>query len=132
MSSNDGESLAADGDPSHHAAPEMSLRQRWLIYLGVWVIALSCTFPAAPMFIYLPFFPLGLLVWIDPRMNTPEQAPAAAILLVWIGYALHGAVTLKSRTRWRFYLLMLVLALILGLNVAGCHRSVTVGLGALH
>jgi hypothetical protein len=132
MSSKGGESLAGDDDLSHRAPPEISLKQRWLIYLAVWAIALSCTFPAALFIIYLPFFPVGLLHWIDPKLNTPEQALPAAILLLWIGYALHGAVTLKSRTRLRFYLLMLALALILGLNVVGCHRSVAVGLGGLH
>jgi hypothetical protein len=116
MSSKVEASLGGDDDSSHQVPPEMSLKQRWIIYLAVWFIALSFMFPGGVLL--LPFFPLGLLLWIDPRMDAPEKA-LAAIPVLWIGYWLHGVITLKSRTRLRFGILLLVLALILGLNVAG-------------
>ena len=102
--------------------PEVSLKKRWLLYSGVWGIALlCCTIPdprAVVVFLwFLPFFPLGLIAWFSPKSEN-----LGLIALIWLAYLVHGFFILTSRNRVRFYVLFLILTTILLLNVFGCHR----------
>ena len=110
--------------------PEVPLKKRWLLYAGAWGAAfLSFFIPALLerripdrdqvflLFLFSWVFPMGLIEWFDTnRENVP------LIGLIWLAYLVHGFFTLRSRNRVRFYLLLLILAVILSFNVIGCHR----------
>jgi hypothetical protein len=61
---------------------------------------------------------MGLIEWFD----TTQRENVLLIALIWLAYLVHGVFTVRSRTRVRFYLLLLILAIILSFNVLGCHR----------
>jgi hypothetical protein len=112
--------------------PELSLKNRWLLYAGAWGAAflsffipplLEGTLPDGnQVFLMVLFswvFPSGLAVWF----NHPRPLDAIGLIAVlWLAYLVHGFFTLRSRTRVRFYSLLVILGMILLLNVVGCHR----------
>jgi hypothetical protein len=59
---------------------------------------------------------MGLIAWFDPGL------PLRWVPLIWLAYLVHGVFTLRSRTRVRFYTLLVTLAVVLVFNVVGCHR----------
>jgi hypothetical protein len=102
--------------------PEVSLKKRWLLYSGAWGIAFLCCILPDPRSIamliwFLPFFPDGLLALFNPKSEN-----LFLTALIWLAYLVHGIFTLTSRDKVRFYRLFLILAIILLLNVIGCHR----------
>jgi hypothetical protein len=110
--------------------PGVPLQTRWLLYAGAWVAAylgvtiilplLEGTTPEPKdLLIYAVFswlLPTGLIAWFDPGL------PPRWVLLIWLAYLVHGVFTLRSRTRLRFYILLVILAVVLVFNVVGCHR----------
>ena len=102
--------------------PEFSLQRRVLLYAGAWVAAFLCFIISDPKLIvvviwFLPFFPVGLVAWFNPRSEN-----FVLIAVLWLAYLVHGFFTLTARKRVRFYLLLLGLAIILLFNVIGCYR----------
>ncbi|WP_165232116.1 hypothetical protein [Aquisphaera insulae] len=115
--------------------PEVSLKTRWLLYAGAWMAAylgrlfipplLAGTVPGRDaVLIYTMFswmFPAGLIAWFDS--GSPDRPGNIMwIVLIWIAYLVHGIFTLRARTRMGFYGLLLILAIVLVINVAGCER----------
>ena len=113
--------------------PEVPLKTRWLFYAGAWGAAfLGCTIIPALLEGTIPdrdsillwvlfswLFPSGLAAWF----NHPRPLDDIGLIAVlWLAYLVHGVFTLRSRTRVRFYLLVLILAVTLSFNVLGCHR----------
>jgi hypothetical protein len=112
--------------------PEVPLKTRWLLYAGAWGAAflgffvpllLEHTLPDPQrillLLIFSPVFPSGLAAWF----HHPRPLDDIGLMAVlWLAYLVHAFFTLKSRTRVRFYSLLLILAVILLLNVVGCHR----------
>jgi hypothetical protein len=101
---------------------EVPLKKRWLLYSGAWGIAFLCLIiPHPPSIVFLiwflPFFPIGLLAWFNPRSENLVLTG-----LIWLAYIAHGFFILTSRDRVRFYRLLLILAIFLLLNVIGCYR----------
>ena len=110
--------------------PGVPLKTRWLLYAGAWVAAylgvtiilplLAGTTPQPKdLLIYAAcswLLPTGLIAWFDPGLSL-RWAP-----LIWLAYLVHGVFTLSSRTRVRFYTLLVILAVVLVFNVVGCHR----------
>lgn len=66
---------------------------------------------------FLPFFPIGLIAWYNTRSEN-----LGLVALIWLAYLVHGYFILTSRNKVRFYRLLLILAIVLLLNVIGCHR----------
>jgi hypothetical protein len=113
--------------------PEISLKTRWLLYAGAWGAAflgrtfipplLELTFPDPDHVLILVLFswlfPAGLAAWF----NHPKPLDDIGLIAVlWLAYLVHGFFTLRSRTRVRFYGLLLILAIVLVFNVVGCER----------
>src|SRR6516162_8416512 len=111
--------------------PEVPLKTRWLLYAGDWGAAFLGFFIPALLELRIPdreqilllvlfawVFPMGLIEWFD----TTQRENVLLIALIWLAYLVHGVFTVRSRTRVRFYLLLLILAIILSFNVLGCHR----------
>ena len=113
--------------------PEISLKTRWLLYAGAWGAAfLGCTiFPALlertipdrdAILLWVLFswlFPSGLAAWF----NHPRPLDDIGLIAVlWLAYLVHGIFTLRSHTKIRFYILLLILAIVLIFNVVGCER----------
>jgi hypothetical protein len=112
--------------------PEISLKTRWLFYAGAWGAAflgrtfipplLELTFPdPGQVLVLLCFswlFPAGLAAWF----NSEPLENIGLIAVLWLAYLVHGVFTLRSRTRVRFYGLLLILAIVLVFNVVGCER----------
>ena len=64
-------------------------------------------------------FPTGLAAWF----NHPRPLDDIGLIAVlWLAYLVHGFFTLRSRTRVRFYILLLILTIVLVFNVLGCQR----------
>jgi hypothetical protein len=112
--------------------PEVPLKVRWLLYAGAWGAAFFGFFIPALLerripdrdqifllLIFSPVFPSGLAAWFHHPRPLDDLGLMA---LLWLAYVVHGFFTLRSRTRVRFYSLLLILAIILLLNVVGCHR----------
>ena len=102
--------------------PEVPLKKRWLLYSGAWGIAFLCCILPAPrssaiLIWFLPFFPVGLLAWFNPKSEN-----LFLIALIWLAYLVHGFFTLTSRHQVRFYRLFLILVIVLLTNVVGCYR----------
>ena len=111
--------------------PEVPLKTRWLLYAGAWGAAFLSFFIPALLELRIPdreqilllvlfawVFPMGLIEWFD----TTQRENVLLIALIWLAYLVHGVFTVRSRTRVRFYLLLLILAIVLSFNVLGCHR----------
>lgn len=112
--------------------PEVPLKTRWLLYAGAWGAAflgrtlipllLERTVPDPGYFlVFLGFswlFPAGLAAWF----NSEPLENIGLIAVLWLAYLVHGVFTLRSRTRVRFYGLLLILAIVLVFNVVGCER----------
>ena len=111
--------------------PEVPLKTRGLLYAGAWGAAFLSFFIPALLELRIPdreqilllvlfawVFPMGLIEWFD----TTQRENVLLIALIWLAYLVHGVFTVRSRTRVRFYLLLLILAIVLSFNVLGCHR----------
>ena len=111
--------------------PEVPLKTRGLLYAGAWGAAFLSFFIPALLELRIPdreqilllvlfawVFPMGLIEWFD----TTQRENVLLIALIWLAYLAHGVFTVRSRTRARFYLLLLILAIVLSFNVLGCHR----------
>ena len=111
--------------------PEVPPKTRWLLYTGAWGAAFLSFFIPALLELRIPdreqilllvlfawVFPMGLIEWFD----TTQRENVLLIALIWLAYLVHGVFTVRSRTRVRFYLLLLILAIVLSFNVLGCHR----------
>jgi peptidoglycan/LPS O-acetylase OafA/YrhL len=114
--------------------PEVPLKRRWLLYTGAWGAAfLSFFIPALLersipdreqillLLIFSWVFPAGLAAWF----NHARPFDDIGLAVLWLAYLVHGFFTLRSRTRVRFYSLLLILAIVLVFNVLGCHRIKT-------
>jgi hypothetical protein len=114
-------------------SPEVPLKKRWLLYAGAWGAAfLGCVFIPALLERTIPdrdhillsllfswVFPVGLATWF----NHPRPLDDIGLIAVlWLAYLVHGFCTVRSRTKVRFYSLLLLLAIVLVFNVLGCHR----------
>jgi hypothetical protein len=113
--------------------PGVPLKIRWLLYMGAWGAAflgfffipalLERTMPdpnqVLLVVLFSWMFPTGLAAWF----NHPRPLDDIGLMVVlWLAYLVHGFFTLRSRTRIRFYSLLLILAIVLVFNVVGCHR----------
>jgi hypothetical protein len=124
---------SAEGRSMMSKRPEVPLKTRWLLYAGAWAAAfLGCTIIPAllegtipdrdAILLWVAFswlFPSGLAACFD--LPSPLER-IGLIAVFWLAYFVHGVLTLRSRTRVRFYILMFILATILSFNVLGCHR----------
>jgi hypothetical protein len=121
--------------------PEVPLKKRWLLYTGSWGAAFLSFF-IPPSFLahifairYLDHvlvlvilcswtFPSGLATWFNHPKPWDDHG---LIALLWLAYIVHGVFILRSRTRVRFYSLLLILAIVLVFNVRGCYRIKPIG-----
>lgn len=102
--------------------PEVPLKKRWLLFAGAWGVAFLFCILSDPRSIglliwFLPFFPTGLIAWFNPRSEN-----IVLLALLWLAYMIHGYFTLTASERGRFYRFLSILAVVLSLNVVGCHR----------
>jgi hypothetical protein len=118
--------------------PEIPLKKRWLLYAGAWGAAFLSLF--IPWFLerripdrdaillllmYSWVFPMGLIEWFDDIRRGSQLPILLLIAVLWLAYLVHGFFTLRSRNRVRFYLFMLIFAIILSFNVIGCIRIIS-------
>lgn len=111
--------------------PEVSVKRRWLLYASLWSAA-ALSFFLAPLFqgevpgrdqilllvVFSWLFPAGL----SSLLGRPRPLDDIVLLAVfWLAYLLHGVFTLRSQNRLRFYILLAILAVVLSLNIVGCH-----------
>jgi hypothetical protein len=116
--------------------PEVPPKTRWLLYAGAWgAVFLGCTVVSPILHgstpgrdsiligvIFSWLFPAGLITWFHTGSpDTSENLPR--IVLIWLAYLVHGYFALSSRTRFRFYGLLLILAIVLVFNVVGCETT---------
>jgi hypothetical protein len=113
--------------------PEVPLKRRWLLYTANWAVTFLARVFMPALFqhripgrddfllalVFSWMFPAGLVAWFK-RPSPLDDLGLMAVL--WLAYLVHGFFTLKSRTKVRFYALLLVLAIVLAFNVAGCQR----------
>jgi hypothetical protein len=113
--------------------PEIPLKTRWRLYAGAWGAAflgfffvqalLERTIPDRDQLLILVLFswlfPSGLAAWFNHSRPLDD---IGLIAVLWFAYLVHGFFTLRSRTRIRFYSLLLILAIVLVFNVVGCRR----------
>ncbi len=112
------------------------LRTRWCLYLGTWVaVFLSFRFAAEAR--YPPLYTLDLIglqlycAWMlplgIPAVLTGKRADAFSnlpwLLPIWAGYLIHGWLTLRSRRKVRFVILLVLLAIFLCGNLIACENS---------
>jgi hypothetical protein len=113
--------------------PEVSLKTRWLLYAGAWAATflgyffiralLERTMPGRDQFLVMVLFswlfPSGLAAWFHHSRPLDD---IGLIAVLWLAYFVHGYFTLRSHTKIRFYILLLILAIVLIFNVVGCER----------
>ena len=113
--------------------PEVSLKTRWLLYAGAWVAAFLGFFFLGALFertipgrdqlllvvLFSWLFPSGLVAWFNHSRPLDD---IGLIAVLWLANLVHGYFTLRSRTKIRFYSLLLILAIVLTFNVVGCER----------
>ena len=100
--------------------PEMPLRTRLAYWATAWAIALALTwlivFPAPMGVVFLPQFAAGLFIFLP-------SGPALAA--GWTTYLLLTVVLLRSRSRARYRMLLVVLCVLFAVNIPGCKHMVS-------
>ncbi len=97
----------------------MPLRTRLTNWAIAWAVALALTwlivFPAPMGVVFLPQFAAGLFVFLP---NGP------ALVIGWATYLILTVLLLRSRSRARYRMLLVVLCVLFAVNIAGCKHIV--------
>ena len=89
---------------------------------AAFILAFVAAQPDPRYVFFLPFFPLGLLRTY--RGQELRENANTFLVLAWLGYILLATGVVAVRPRLVFWLLFVLLALLLCLNVAGCHAFI--------
>jgi len=104
-----------------HRAMTPSTKDRWLLFLAAWILALCFAATSPSAIVYLPMFPAGLLL---AYTKTGGGNEGSWIALGWLLYVIQAAYLFGTSHRTRFYIVYAILIGMLATNVAGCHKIV--------
>ena len=109
----------------------MPTPHKWRFWLGAWCLVAIATLVTNPGYILtVPFFPIGLLVWLPHgEERAIEGWMVGAWIVGWIFYILLSVVLFRAKKTGVFFIIYAIFCVLLALNVIGCQRVIQAASG---